>query len=135
MQFWIMNDDLIQLISLKTSMVIIAWGLQWWSWAHTNWGAGLGRLGFESRSWVKEVCLNREFLFLIFEFGWAVLIKNLNFVFLFWAKWCYFRADLTKIKHISKMMCHLTAKSNRKGRIDNETKLWGIKSNLWNFGV
>ena len=31
--------------------------------------AGLGRFGFKLRSWVREVCLHRGFLFFIFEFG------------------------------------------------------------------
>ena len=90
--------------------------------------AGLGRFGFKPRSWVREVCLHRGFLFFIFEFGQTVSYKTPTFVFSLWAKRHCFGADLSKIEHINKMMCHLTTKSNQGGRIANRTKIYGVKS-------
>ena len=46
-----------------------------------------------------------------------------------------FDAYLAKLEYISMMMCHLTAEFNYGGCIANETKLQGIKSSFWNFGM
>ena len=54
-------------------------------------------------------------------------------------KWRSFGVDLAKKKKkkcISMiLMCHLTTKINCGGWIANGTKLQGVKSSFWNFGV
>ena len=55
--------------------------------------------------------------------------------FLFFIETTNFEVDLTKIKHVSIVICQLTTKTNRRGWIANRIKLQGVTSKFWNVEV